>query len=94
MFPDCDHTFEAFAACLLQKTLFLAVVRNVTAVILYLSKRVDLKLLDLAHRFLIKMFKRRKINFTLDLTLGKNGTVLSHLMLLDRGRCQHRAGMR
>jgi hypothetical protein len=80
----CLLTFEAFSTCLLKKAFLLTVIRNMTRVILDLTKRVDLKFLDFAHCLLVQTLKRRKIDLSLNLTLGENCAVLSHLLFLDR----------
>lgn len=77
-------TFKTLSACLLKKVFFLAVIGDVTAVLLDLAKRIDLKLLDFSHRCLIQSLKRWIVYLSLNLTLDKNCSVLSHLLLDGR----------
>lgn len=78
------HTFEAFSTCLFQEAFFLAVIRNVPSICLDFAQRVDLELSDLPHRILVEPLKRRVIYLTLDLTLGKDSSIFSHLRFLNR----------
>ena len=78
-----QRTFKTFTPSLLKKAFLLAVVGDMTSILLDLSYGINLKSSKFSYHFLVKPLKRREVDFALDLTLDENCTVLSHLLLLE-----------
>ena len=72
-------TFEALSSSLLQKALFLAVVRNVTRILGNVTKRMHLELPHGPQTVLVEFLKRRIHQPSLYLSLRKHRSIFTHL---------------